>query len=153
MHLQHLADDRELKKGEAALPLGRARLVTNPGQWSGLSLRVRSRDVAARPRHARYHARGDGVSDDRHHNRNSRGRPLGSKGSRRSMGHDHVHVGTKQVGCQPWKPRIVFLRPAVLDDEVCTLDIAEVAQTRAQSGDAVWKPGRSWGRGAQEPDA
>src|SRR5262245_22891411 len=66
------------------------------------------------------------------------------------MGHNHVDI-ENQVGCQSGKPRVVFLRPPVFDDEVCALDIAVVAQTRAQCCDAVWITSRIWGRAAQEP--
>src|SRR5215470_3139898 len=49
------------------------------------------------------------------------------------MREDQVHLGTNQLGGQFGKSLVVPLRPAVLDGDVRTLDITEVAQTQADS--------------------
>ena len=53
----------------------------------------------------------DGVSDDCHNDWHCCGRLLSSKGSRRSMRHDHVDVGANEIGDKSGKPLIMSLRP------------------------------------------
>ena len=48
------------------------------------------------------------------------------------MGHDNVNFETDELGRQSGQAVILFLRPAVFDDEVPALDVAELAQTGPQ---------------------
>src|SRR5215470_6060498 len=66
------------------------------------------------------------------------------------MREDQVHLGTNQLGGQFGKSLVVPLRPAVLDGDVRTLDITEVAQTQADSLKPRGK--RRWRCHAEESD-
>ena len=75
---------------------------------------------------------------------------LGGQSCRRAMGDDHIDVETNQVRKERRKPIIVAIRPAVLDDKIPSLLIAEITQAGAKDlgtfGQTV-SSGRS-----QEPD-
>src|SRR5215510_4637517 len=66
------------------------------------------------------------------------------------MREDQVHLGANQLGGQFRKSLVVPLRPAVLDGDVRTLDITEVAQTHADSLKPRGK--RRWRCHAEESD-
>src|SRR5262245_11911273 len=66
------------------------------------------------------------------------------------MREDQVHIGANQLGGQFGKSLVVPLRPAVLDGDVRTLDITEVAQTQADSPKPRGK--RRWRCHAEESD-
>src|SRR5262245_2429339 len=66
------------------------------------------------------------------------------------MREDQVHIGANQLGGQFGKSLVVPLRPAVLDGDVRTLDITEVAQTQADSLKPRGK--RRWRCQAEESD-
>jgi hypothetical protein len=64
---------------------------------------------------------------------------------------DHIDLETNQVRKQRRKPIIVAIRPAVLDDKIPSLLIAEIAQARAKSLGAF---GQTVSSGqTQKPDA
>src|SRR5262249_62180831 len=66
------------------------------------------------------------------------------------MREDQVHIGANQLGGQFGKSLVVPLRPAVLDGDVRTLDVTEVAQTQADSLKPRGK--RRWRCHAEESD-
>jgi hypothetical protein len=69
--------------------------------------------------------------------RNRRGRVLHREGCRRAGGDQDFHVGREQLGDERGKPVVVSFRPAIFDDEVLALDIAELVQLVAEGADEV----------------
>ena len=75
---------------------------------------------------------------------------LGGQSCRRAVGDNHIDVETNQVCKERRKPIIVAIRPAVLNDKIPSLLIAEIAQARAKGLRAL---GQTVSSGqAQEPD-
>ena len=66
------------------------------------------------------------------------------------MGHDHVHAGTNEISRKLGKPFVFSLRPAVIDDDVRTLDVTEVVQPQVESLYLARVGGRR--RGPQKPN-
>jgi hypothetical protein len=78
------------------------------------------------------------------------GRLLGRQYSRRSVGHDDVDFETNQFRGELREPLIAALCPSVLDDNVPSLHVAEIAQSGAKcldSGDLT-----GGGRQPQKPN-
>jgi hypothetical protein len=63
------------------------------------------------------------------HNWDRLGRLLGSVHALRSPGNDHVYVKTDKLRREVGKPFRSAGRMSVLDDNVLSLDVAEIAQT------------------------
>ena len=66
------------------------------------------------------------------------------------MGHDDINVGANQLGRQFGKPRVIPLRPAILNDNVFAFRVTKIAQTKPKSIELLSETGRR--RSAQKPN-
>ena len=83
---------------------------------------VPSRSGEARDKGERYR-----VGDDRHHDRDRDRRLLGSQGGLAGRD-DDVHLEADQLGREVWEPIASSLGKPVLDTDVTTFDITELAE-------------------------
>ncbi len=108
-----------------------------PEQFQSLSLQVRrnrgqSSEISTRPSEARDKTRSDGVANGRHDKRDSHHRSLDRERRGRTGRDDNVHIERDELGNEFRKSLILSFRPSVLDDDVSTLDVAEVTQSLAE---------------------
>ena len=99
--------------------------------------RGQPRHVPAWPREARDEAHADGIADGRHDDRDRRCRLLDGERGGRAGGNDHVHLQGDQFGDEGRKALILSFRPAILDQDVSALDVAEFAQPFAERPDEI----------------
>jgi hypothetical protein len=83
---------------------------------------VPSRSGEARDKGERYR-----IGDDRHHDRDRDRRLLGSQGGLAGRD-DDVHLEADQLGREVWEPIASSLGKPVLDTDVTTFDITELAE-------------------------
>ena len=99
--------------------------------------RAQSGDIAAGPRQARHDAGADRIADRDHDHRDRRRRLLDGEGGGRARGHDHIHFRGEQFGDERGKALVFSFRPAILDDDVAALLVAELAQPVAERPDEI----------------
>src|ERR1700687_2755685 len=98
----------------------------------------------AAPLEIRYSADGpaqledhDGIADSHHDERDRRCRLVDSLGGGCPGRDDHVHLSGKQLRDEDGKPLVLALRPAILDDDISPLDVAQFAQALPEWADEV----------------
>src|SRR5262249_23176792 len=57
--------------------------------------------------------------------------------TRSTRGHDHIRLDPDQIGDQLGEPTVPPVGPPVLDDDVSTLDVAELAEALAKRVDQI----------------
>ncbi len=105
-------------------------------------------DVSARPGEACNESRSQRIGR-LHHNGNSSRRSLGRPCSDDTARDDHVHRQPHEVGREFRETFEPALRPAVLDEDVLSLGVAQVAQALPE-GIRRWVDGRAY---AQDTDS
>src|SRR5262245_29861249 len=85
-------------------------------------------EIPAWPRNTGNSARGNGITNGRRNNGNSRGCLFGRQSSRCATGHQNVNLETSQLGRQIGKAIVISLAPAKFNGDVLSLDVAEVPQ-------------------------
>ena len=76
-------------------------------------------------------SRAHSVSGYRHDNGNSHRGGFGGLGSRRSKGYENINVEMNELVRQVGEPVILAVAKAVLDDQIFSFDISEIAKSRA----------------------
>lgn len=72
--------------------------------------------------------RRNGVSTDGHDNRNRGRHTLGGLCCRGALGHDNVDLALHELTCEVGKTLDDVRRPAMLDGDVCSFDVAGLAE-------------------------
>jgi hypothetical protein len=105
--------------------------------------KCRSRDIGVRMREIRYNTRADSIPHHRNDNRNRGCGLLGGKSPRRTMRDNHINLAGNQLREKRGQPLIVSVRPAVLDDDIPSFLITEIAQAGAECFSAFGQTVRS----------
>jgi len=105
--------------------------------------KCRSRDIGVRMREIRYNTRADSISYYCNDNRNRGCGLLGGKSPRRTMRDNHINLAGNQFREQRGQPLIVSVRPAVVDDDITSFLITEIAQAGAECFSAFGQAVRS----------
>jgi hypothetical protein len=88
--------------------------------------------VASRATEADRDAARHGIADERHHDRDRARLLTGRLDGRRRCRHDDIDLSPRQLRGKRGQPFEAAVRPALLDDEVVSLDVADFAQTLAK---------------------
>src|SRR6185437_2234310 len=92
----------------------------------------RSREVGLGPCKAGDETGCNGVAADCHHDGNSGGRLLRHASARRSVCNEDINIRRNKLCYKVREPIVVPLRPAKLNSNVRTLDVAEFAEARSE---------------------
>jgi hypothetical protein len=98
-------------------------------------------DISSRPRETGDEPRSNGISRRCHHDGDRLGCALGSKGPGRTRGHDDIHLETDELRREVWERLGLAVRITVLDHDVLTFHVAEVAQPLPERLDDMWGGG------------
>jgi hypothetical protein len=88
----------------------------------------KSRDISSRAREAHHEPTPNGIGRGRHDDGDRPGRLHGCESAGRPRGHDDDRIETDQVGRELGEPLVSPFCPSVLNGNVLTLDVAQVAE-------------------------